>query len=47
MQNIENRPLTFLHKQGGIIEQISMFNHQLSIQLIVSRVKIDLKNNFL
>ena len=46
MQNIENRPLTFLHKQRGISEQISMFNHQLSIQMIVSRVKIDLKNIF-
>ena len=31
MQNIENRPLTFLHKQRGISEQISLFIHQLSI----------------
>ena len=36
-----------MHKQRGISEQISLFNHQLSIQLIVSRVKIDLKNYFL
>ena len=44
MQHIENRPLTFMHKQRGISEQISLFNHRLGIQLIVSRVKIDLKN---
>ena len=37
----------FIHKQRGISEQISLFNHQLSIQLIDSRVKIDLKNQFL
>ena len=36
----------FIHKQRSINEQISLFNHQLSIQLIVSRVKIDLKDQF-
>ena len=37
----------FIHKQRGISAQISLFNHQLSIKLFVSRVKIDLKNQFL